>query len=118
MAHPKCRASTLEADGLQQHEEHPMSSLESCKQEPGVFVPLINRNRCEGKADCVAVCPVGVFKVDTLPPEQRAGLKLQGRIKGFVHRWQQAILIHPSACEACGLCVKACPEKAITLVRS
>ena len=32
---------------------------------------MIDRNRCEGKADCVRVCPVGVFAVDTLPPAQR-----------------------------------------------
>ena len=89
-----------------------------CKQEAGVFRPVIDRNRCEGKADCVRVCPVSVFAIATLPPEQRTGLSLRGRIKGMAHRWQQAALVRVDACEACGLCVQACPEDAITLARS
>lgn len=94
-----------------------MSSPESCKQEAGVFVPLINRNDCEGKGDCVRVCPMSVFVVDILPAELRVNLSIKGKIKGFVHRWQQALLVRPEACEACGLCVAACPEQAISLVR-
>lgn len=88
-----------------------------CKAEPGRFVPVIDRSRCEGKAECVRVCPVGVFAVGTLAPAQRVGLGLRARLKGLAHRWQQAALVHPAACEACGLCVQACPEKAITLAR-
>jgi 4Fe-4S ferredoxin len=89
-----------------------------CKSAAGAFVPLIDRNRCEGKGECVRVCPVGVYAVGTLPAEQRVGLSLRGKLKGFAHRWQQALLVNPGACEACGLCVKACPEKAITLLRA
>jgi ferredoxin len=89
-----------------------------CKQKPGAFRPVVDRNACEGKGECVRVCPVAVFGVDTLPKEERRGLGLKGRLKGFAHRWQQALLINPDACEACGLCVEACPEKALTLVRT
>ena len=78
--------------------------------------PVIDRNRCEGKAACVSVCPESVFIVGTLPKEQREGLSFRGRIKGLAHGWQQALLAHPDACMACGLCVKSCPEKALTLV--
>jgi 4Fe-4S ferredoxin len=95
-----------------------LAKAPECKQAPGVFQPVIDRNRCEGKADCVRVCPTGVFKVGTLPKTLRVELNLKGKIKGFVHRWQQALLVNPSACEACGLCVSHCPEKAITLVRA
>jgi 4Fe-4S ferredoxin len=94
-----------------------LTSDTKCKREAGEFRPVIDRNRCEGKADCVRVCPMAVFTVGTLPQEQRAGLRLTGKLKGFVHKWQQAILTNPAACEACGLCVEACPEDAITLVR-
>ena len=79
---------------------------------------MIDHNRCEGKADCVRVCPTGVFAVGTLPEAQRGGLSLKGKLKGFAHKWQQAILVQPGACEACGLCAKACPEHAITLARA
>jgi len=89
-----------------------------CKQEPGFIQPVIDRNRCEGKADCVRVCPVGVFEVGTLPEQLRVGLSLKGRIKGFAHRWQQALLVKASACEGCGQCVSACPENAIKLERT
>jgi NAD-dependent dihydropyrimidine dehydrogenase PreA subunit len=94
-----------------------MTAGPTCKQAPGTYRPQIDRNRCEGKADCVRVCPVGVFAVGTLPAAQRTELNLAGRLKGFVHRWQQAMLIKADACEACGLCVSACPEKAIKLVK-
>jgi 4Fe-4S ferredoxin len=79
---------------------------------------VIDRNRCEGKADCVRVCPMSVFTVDTLPKNERSGLSIKGKLKGFVHKWQQALLTNPGACEACGLCVAACPEDAITLSRA
>ncbi len=94
-----------------------MTNGAQCKHPAGTFQPVINRNRCEGKGPCVEVCPFNVFKVATLPQELRSGLSIIGSIKGFAHRWQQALLINPNACEACGLCVKACPEKAITLAR-
>ena len=90
----------------------------SCKYPAGIMVPVVDRNRCEGKAQCVKVCPTNVFVLGTLPHSERSNLKLSGRITGFVHRWQQALLINPSACEACGKCVAACPEQAITLTRT
>ena len=89
-----------------------------CKAAPGMFRPRIDRNRCEGKAACVRVCPQGVFEVGTLPVAERGGLSLIGRLKGMGHRWQQALLVDADACRACGLCVSACPEDAITLVRN
>lgn len=94
-----------------------MPAADECKQAAGTFRPVIDRSRCEGKAECVKVCPTSVFTVGTLPKEQRAGLGLRGTLKGFAHRWQQALLVDPQACQACGLCVKACPEKAISLAR-
>ncbi len=95
-----------------------MSNTEACKHAAGTFRPVIDRDSCEGKADCARVCPVSVFAIGTLPKEQRKNLTLKGKLKGFAHRWQQAILVNESACQACGLCVEACPERAITLTRA
>jgi NAD-dependent dihydropyrimidine dehydrogenase PreA subunit len=89
-----------------------------CKQTPGSIRPVIDRNRCEGKKECVAVCPYSVFTIATVAPELRRGLSLRGKFKGYAHRWQQAFASNADACQACGLCVSACPEKAIALVRS
>jgi NAD-dependent dihydropyrimidine dehydrogenase PreA subunit len=94
------------------------SNQADCKQAPGVFQPVIDRNRCEGKKECVAVCPYNVFIMGTVEGDLRRGLSLRGKLKGFAHRWQQAFAANADACHACGLCVAACPEKAITLVRA
>jgi NAD-dependent dihydropyrimidine dehydrogenase PreA subunit len=92
-------------------------SAAQCPQEPGIFRPVIDRNRCEGKEDCVAVCPYQVFSMGTLAPEQRRGLTLRGKFKGYAHKWHQSFALNADACHACGLCVTACPEKAISLSR-
>lgn len=86
-------------------------------RSPGVLRPVIDRNRCEGKGDCVAVCPHDVFTLGTLPIDDRSWLSWVGRLKGFAHGWQQAFTPDADRCMACGHCVTACPERAITLVR-
>lgn len=89
-----------------------------CKQTAGTLIPVIDRNRCEGKGPSIAVCPYQVLGMHILPRAQRQGLSVKGRLKGFVHRWQQAEVIAPERCMACGLCVSACPEQAISLSRN
>jgi 4Fe-4S ferredoxin len=88
-----------------------------CKQDPGLFTPIIDPNACEGKADCVTVCPYNVFELGILPAAVRKTLTLKGKVKGFVHGWKTAFTPNADACRACGLCVAACPEKAIKLAR-
>ncbi|MCE9574660.1 MAG: 4Fe-4S binding protein [Deltaproteobacteria bacterium] len=93
-----------------------MSADPACK-EPGLLRPEIDRNRCEGKADCVAACPFEVFEVRLIDPVDRAALSLMGKLKSLAHRGKTAYTPNAAACQACGLCVTACPEKAIKLVR-
>jgi NAD-dependent dihydropyrimidine dehydrogenase PreA subunit len=91
-----------------------MSVSDDCG-EPRQVVPVINRNRCEAKGPCVEVCPYGVFELGVLPPADRTSLSTLGRMKAFFHGHKQAFATSADQCRGCGLCVKACPEKAITL---
>jgi len=89
---------------------------DDCKGTPGKVVPVVDRNRCEAKEDCVAVCPYHVFEVRALAPEDRAGLSIVGRLKTWAHGGRQAYVVRPGDCHACQRCVEACPEDAIRLV--
>lgn len=97
---------------------HPKRPGESCRAAAGTYVPSIDRNRCEGKADCVAVCPHDVFEVRRIEPVDARALSLVGKLKSFVHGGKTAYAPRSDDCLACGLCVVACPERAITLVRT
>jgi len=82
----------------------------------GVVAPLIDRNRCEGKADCIRVCPYAVFEIEKIGKAEKAMMSLKGRVKTWVHGGKQAFVINPLDCHVCQLCIDACPEQAIKLV--
>jgi 4Fe-4S ferredoxin len=94
----------------------PAANIE-CKQAAGVFAPVINRNRCEGKEDCVQVCPYEVFEMRKLSAEDKNALPFVSRVKALMHRNWQAFAVRADECHGCGLCVAACPEHAIKLER-
>jgi ferredoxin len=56
-----------------------------------------------------------VFEVRRIDPEDLAALGLLARFKVRVHGSETAYTPNADACQACGLCVVACPERAITL---
>ena len=90
---------------------------DTCRQPAGVARPVIDARRCEGKADCLRVCPYDVFEVRRLDRDENRALPLIARFKVAVHGGGQAFVVRPERCHACGLCVAACPENAIRLVR-
>ena len=94
------------------------AAARDCRQEPGIFIPVIDRNRCEGKEACVEVCPYDVFEMGRLTDDDKLSMTFGGRIKAWAHRNRQAFAIRSDQCHACGLCVAACPEKAIKLMRA
>jgi NAD-dependent dihydropyrimidine dehydrogenase PreA subunit len=95
---------------------HPDRPGEKCGADPGAFQPIINRNSCEGKRDCVEVCPYNVFEVRQIDDKDFVELSFFGKLKSRAHARQTSYTPNANLCQACGLCVVACPEKAITLV--
>lgn len=88
-----------------------------CKNDSGVFRPVIDARRCEGKAECVSVCPYNVFEVGRMSDEAFDAMPLLVRLKLWAHGRKTAYTPRADACHACGLCVMACPERAIRLIR-
>jgi NAD-dependent dihydropyrimidine dehydrogenase PreA subunit len=95
---------------------HPERPGQNCRSEPGRFRPVVARERCEGKRDCVDVCPYGVFEVRRMEDSDFAQLGAFAKFRSVVHGRKTSYTVKPEACQACGLCVVACPEKAIQLV--
>jgi NAD-dependent dihydropyrimidine dehydrogenase PreA subunit len=97
---------------------HPRRPGSECKAVPGAFHPVVDRAACEGKRDCEAVCPYDVFEIRTIEDAEFRALPFLPKLKVFAHKKQTAYTPRADACQACGLCVVACPEKAIRLVES
>ncbi len=54
---------------------------------------------------------MGVFAMRPMDP----GLPFLVRLKVRVHGGKQAVVEREELCAGCGMCVEACPEKAITV---
>jgi len=61
--------------------------------EPDVFLPTINPDRCGGCGECVQVCPTGALVL----------------VNGC------AVLVSPDRCGYCADCEEYCPHGAISL---
>ena len=90
----------------------------NCKAGPGVFRPVVDPRHCEGKSECAAVCPYTVFEGGPMADETFSALPLRFKLKVWAHGKKTAHTPNADACRACGRCVGACPERAITLVRA
>jgi NAD-dependent dihydropyrimidine dehydrogenase PreA subunit len=95
----------------------PTTSTTECRAEPGELAPVVDRAKCEGKAECAEVCPYNVFEVRRIEDADFAALGVFAKLKSLAHGRKTAYTPRASDCQACGKCVEACPEKAIKLAR-
>ena len=86
-----------------------------CRTEPVAVAPVIDRNRCEAKEDCLRVCPYDVFEIRSPSVEDRRALAWIGRLEAWAHGNEQAFVVRPDDCHACKPCVDACPENVLRL---
>ena len=95
--------------------QHPERPGERCNAPAATWTPVVDHARCEAKSDCVIVCPNDVFEIRRIDDGDFAALRPLAKIRVLAHRRRTAYTPNASACRACGLCVVACPEDAISL---
>jgi len=90
-------------------------SQDNCKETPGQLAPIVDFNKCEAKGPCIEECPYDVFEMQTITKEDYSKLGFLGKLKTRAHGNRKAYVVKPEQCHSCGICVIACPEKAIKL---
>ena len=78
--------------------------------------PEVHPRVSEGKEDGGRVGPYAVFEMGALSKSDKSSLSILGRLKAWAHGDRQAFVVRPDACQACQLCVDACPGNALKLV--
>lgn len=111
------RPPSLNAEKARRAAKRPDRPGQDCRAEPGTYRVVVDRNKCEGKADCLEVCPYNVFEIRRIADADYARLSLLGKLKSSVHGRKTVYTPRLDACQACGLCVVACPERALRLER-
>ena len=111
------RPESLDPIKARRAAKHPDRPGDDCRAKPGSYRITVDRNKCEGKRDCVEVCPYGVFEVRRIDDGDFARLSFVGKLKSRAHGRLTAYTPGLDACQACGMCVVACPEHALKLER-
>lgn len=75
--------------------------------ETTAFIPTINEDTCTRCGKCQKVCPIDCIEAISSTSENSISIK-QGNTK---------LAPNPNLCLGCGVCVRNCPKKSITLLR-
>ena len=71
----------MNAEKARRAAQRPDRPGEKCGAEAGAYRPVVDRNACEGKRDCVEVCPYDVFEVRQIDEEDFSSLSFLGKLK-------------------------------------
>lgn len=91
---------------------------ETCDEETGRLVPVVDMLQCETRGPCLEVCPYSVFEIRSLKKEEWDQFTWFPRMKIWLGGGRSSFVAKPDSCQACGLCVTACPQKAIKLKKN
>jgi len=83
------------------------------------LIPHIDYNKCTGRGVCVEVCPEDIFEIRNKSQiEFCEDTKTSGFCPEpeFAAKDGRSYPVNIDDCTACEICVKECPEKAITLI--
>lgn len=84
------------------------------------LIPVIDYNKCTGKAVCVEVCPEGIFEIRNLDQIQfceetkASGICPEPR---YATKDKRSYPVNIDKCTECGICIEKCPEQAIRLIK-
>ena len=78
---------------------------------------IINRNYCDGCAECVTVCPNYVLILQEITSEEYKSLSDAGKLNVILKGRQKSSVRNIEACVFCGLCEDHCHETAIAVGR-
>lgn len=95
-----------------------MEKVEADPDYTRELAPVTTMNNERGLARARPLRQVDVLIVRKLTDAQKDTLSLPGRVKLWAHGGRQAHAEFADRCHGCGLCVTACPQKAISLKRS
>ncbi|NOT44745.1 MAG: ferredoxin family protein, partial [Acidobacteria bacterium] len=77
----RARDTARRAEKARRAAAHPDRPGELCKAPAGTWTPVVDRRRCEGKHDCVDVCPYAVFEVRRMDDAEFRALPLLPKLK-------------------------------------
>ena len=111
-------AKRLASDPLEKKRQaaaDPARPGQHCNADAGTWTPVVDHSRCEADTSCVVVCPNEVFEVRSIEAADWSALGLFAKLRVTAHGRNTSYTPLADQCRACGLCVVACPERAITL---
>lgn len=82
-----------------------MPTTDHSKEEPGLLMPLISLDACEGKGPCVDACPYDVFAMSPISDKQFKGCPSSGSSKhGFTEEKKPMCCMRTNAIPSAYVC--------------